>query len=208
MVYLPVHTFEKVLCSLDREKATGRPCLCIPVMTEFCQYAEHYELTPDEFENLAGDTVALEALAAQCRNRECDHRLMEAPPAERGRPCRLDAWEGRSLITSFPTRDHLHNYRTMYVYEPRFSLCYDLIGETYLLDLQVTLSPHFDGSERYELTAEEFTTVAQDHEALLALVEKCCAGENDPRLLTQLPEKRGDPVYLEWKGFRKRQGLR
>lgn len=207
-VYIPVHTFEKVLCSLDREKETGKLCLCIPVMTDFCQYAEHYELTAEEFEALASDMAALEAFALRCRERKCDERLMEAPPPDRGRPCRLDAWEGRGLIQSCTTVDNLHEYRTMYIFEPRFSLEYDLKTGAYILDISVTMSPHFDGSERYELSEEEFVKVVHDRDTLLSWVEKCCAHENDHRLIPPIPQRRGDPVYLEWKHIHGKNVLR
>ncbi len=184
--YTPIELFEEERYGLEQHTASGRYCLSIAVCTPWVEYLEHYELTPEEFEKVSANVTARLELVAKCRVRKNDDRLMEPPPADRGTPCTGD--RGGCLFyvdSNLPFRT-LQNFRAEW-----FSLRQEIATGTYCLSIPVDITPHFQSSEEYELTPEEYRHLSQDKTALLALKKKCCDRQNDARFMGPIPSKRG-----------------
>ncbi len=70
--------------SLGIDSETGGHYLAIPVTNQKLDYEEYYCLSAKEFEQFLNDQTEASAFAEQCRNRQCDDRLILQPGKDRG----------------------------------------------------------------------------------------------------------------------------
>ena len=70
--------------SVGIEEESGKYYLSVPVSNSLVDYEEYYEITKDEFDQYKENVDAATEFAEQCRNRECDDRIMMKPGKDRG----------------------------------------------------------------------------------------------------------------------------
>lgn len=78
--------FRQERFAIGQEIDSGRYYLSIPVSNDLVEYEEYYELTPQEFANFSKGLDEMRRLAAECRSRREDVRLIMKPGSKRGDP--------------------------------------------------------------------------------------------------------------------------
>ncbi len=70
--------------ALGTEKPSGQHYISIPVAGRLVDFEEYYVLEPIHYQHLRRHPAVALVVADQCRVRMHDHRLMDAPAADRG----------------------------------------------------------------------------------------------------------------------------
>lgn len=71
---------------LGVDELSGRHYASLPVTIGVVDYNEYYELADDEYARFLAEPATAAAFVEECRRREHDKRLMQAPGWNRGLP--------------------------------------------------------------------------------------------------------------------------
>ena len=86
MKFVDSHFSREFRFSVGQEIESGRYYLSIPVSNRLADYEEYYEIPKELHDAYLTDIDPLVKLAAQCRARQCDERLLLKPGSNRGVP--------------------------------------------------------------------------------------------------------------------------
>ena len=84
MKFKDVRVYKEKRFSIGIEEQSGKYYLSIPVSNSSVDYEEYYEINKDEFDKYKDNVEAAAGFVQQCRNRECDDRIMMKPGKDRG----------------------------------------------------------------------------------------------------------------------------
>lgn len=86
MKFIDTHVFKEDRFTVGFEESTGRYYLSIPVSNPYLDYEEYYEIDHQQFAACPGNIEELRTIAAKCRARTNDDRLIVKPGSMRGSP--------------------------------------------------------------------------------------------------------------------------
>lgn len=86
MKFIDKHVFRDERFSVGVDETTGKFYLSIPVSNPLVDYEEYYEIDQAQYDACPTNMEELREIAAKCRKRENDSRLIIKPGRLRGNP--------------------------------------------------------------------------------------------------------------------------
>lgn len=199
-MYRTLTSYESENLSLERDAESGVCCLCVPFIDSMVRGGLRFKVTEDEFSLLASSAQARQEFADQCRQRQCDERLIEPYLPRNGKPCLPGDCEGHPFIKEYTSSRPL-----MIFIQQWFAVEYDFKRNQYYLGIQCDFpGAHAQGTEDYWITPEEYDHLVRHPEELIQLAGQCQLGKNDGRLIRRI-QSRGWPWYTPPKSERPAQ---
>jgi hypothetical protein len=86
MQFDDIFVFKKERFAVGIETDSNKYFLSIPVSNGLVEYEEYYEIDKAEFEHFSRSLDPMREIAARCRARKNDDRLLQQPGKNRGSP--------------------------------------------------------------------------------------------------------------------------